>query len=56
MKLYEVPRWSWVQDEEGNVFFFEKLDGMYSYCTDNDNNVFHVAAWTEVTILKESPP
>jgi len=25
---------------------------MYSYCTNSDNEVVHLAAWTEVEIIK----
>jgi len=31
------------------VLTFYKIDGMYSLCRDNDGNIVHPAAWTEVT-------
>jgi len=62
MKLYELPRFShFTLNEEprvppdGNdpghtaaVYYFNHVDGMYSYCT-RESTVFHFAAWTEVT-------
>ena len=66
MKLYDVPNGSKVrvfQDDvrtppsspplvEGDVFTFHHIDGMYSYCTTEDGEVVHPAAWTEVEIVK----
>ena len=34
-----------VQGEELN---FRDIDGMYSYCTRDNGDVVHLAAWTEV--------
>jgi hypothetical protein len=51
MKLYEVPRRSRVKTEDGYEFNFDHIDGMYSYCTDDDGNVVHLMAWTEVEIV-----
>lgn len=58
MKLYDVPRNSRIRllgdtlssDMELN---FHHIDGMYSYCTDDDGNVMHLAAWTEIEIVKQ---
>jgi hypothetical protein len=33
--------------EQGKVYLFSHIDGMYSYCKDGDD-VVHFAAWTEV--------
>lgn len=52
-KLYEVPRNTWVKTEEGLTVFFGHIDGMYSYCTDKDKQVIHLAAWTEVKIIED---
>lgn len=30
------------------VYTLHHIDGMYSYVTDVDKNVYHFAAWTEV--------
>ena len=52
MKLYEVPRKSWViLEETGEQYFFDHIDGMYSFCKDMSGNVVHLAAWTEVRVL-----
>lgn len=67
MKLYEVPNDTFVVLREdvngpvgcepikaGTVVFFGHVDGMYSYCMDeNKVNVVHVMAATEVDILKQ---
>ncbi len=56
MKLYEVERNSKIvlKDDEGNEIKlnFHRLDGMYSYCTDQDGNPIHIAAWAEVEVEK----
>ena len=64
MKLYEVPRNTWVkvlktdkvppgapQIEQEDVVKFHHVDGMYSYCTMQDGQKCHLAAWTEVEIV-----
>jgi len=56
MKLYELPNQTYfvlmrdmVADNEAiEKFFFDHIDGMYSYCLDEKQNVIHFAAWTEV--------
>jgi hypothetical protein len=53
MKLYDVPRDSRIQLSDGTQLNFKHLDGMYSLCfTDYDEPV-HIAAWTEVAIVKQ---
>lgn len=39
---------SYIKIEDGEVLFFDHLDGMYSCCLDLAGNVIHLAAWTEV--------
>ena len=66
MKLYNVPRNSRIKVlsdikvppaaptiEEQEVLNFSHIDGMYSYCTNSDNEVVHLAAWTEVKIVDD---
>lgn len=66
MKLYDVPNGSHIivtedaqippaapNAEAGTQLFFDHIDGMYSYCTDSHGQVYHLAAWTEVEIVKE---
>jgi hypothetical protein len=65
MKLYDVPRNSKIRVvgdikippaapiiEEQEVLNFSHVDGMYSYCTNNNNEVVHLAAWAEVEIVE----
>jgi hypothetical protein len=49
--LYSVRNKSFVQVED-QVFFFDHIDGMYSFCLDMNNSVVHLAAWIEVIPLK----
>jgi hypothetical protein len=64
MKLYDVPRNSRVkvvtQDkvppgapeiESGEELNFRSIDGMYSYCTRDNGEVVHLAAWTDVEVI-----
>lgn len=55
MKLYDVPRNTRVkilsEDEEQLELNFHHIDGAYSYCKDDEGNVWHIAAWTEVEIV-----
>ena len=58
MKLYDVPRYSRVKIEglemnnkpvgEFNFFY---TDGMYSVCEDNNGEIFHLMADTEVELV-----
>lgn len=65
MKLYEVPRKTWVIPTEdttapagarkvsvGEPVFFHHCDGMYSYCKDVHGEVVHLLAWQEVSITE----
>ena len=54
MRLYEVPRDTRVVLANGLEVNFQRIDGMYSYCTDDDGDVIHLAAWTEVTIKEKN--
>lgn len=64
MKLYEVPRNSWVVPvtdtvappdarpvEKGEPVLFHHIDGMYSYCRDMFNRTVFLPAWQEVKIV-----
>ena len=33
------------------VYRFHHVDGMYSYITDTEDNVYHFAAWTDVEVV-----
>lgn len=52
MKLYEVPRETRIR-LDGEEINFHHIDGAYSYCTDDEGTVVHLAAWTEVTIVEK---
>jgi hypothetical protein len=65
MKLYNVPRNNRIKvivedkvpphappQTEGEELNFRSVDGMYSYCTRDNGEVVHLAAWTEVEIIK----
>jgi hypothetical protein len=53
VKLYDVPRNTKIvlRDEDCELkLLFSHIDGMYSYCTNDQGIVIHLAAWTEVEI------
>ena len=50
MKLFEVPKYSRIK-VGGMELDFHHIDGMYSYCTDKDGKVRHIAAWADVEVL-----
>ena len=66
MKLYDVPRNTQVivvddaikvpvaakDIAKEDIINFHHIDGMYSYCTDSEGQVCHLAAWTEVEIVE----
>ncbi len=61
VKLYEVPRETWVSTSRNpeSLFFFDHIDGMYSYCLSISGEVCHVSAGQFVlmhTLDLESPP
>ena len=66
MKLYNVPNKTWVKVLEDakvppvapkvkqeTIIFFDHIDGMYSYCLTESEEVVHLAAWTEVEIIED---
>jgi hypothetical protein len=52
MKLYEVPRKSYIR-LDGDTFFFDHVNGIYSYCLDMKGNVVHLVAWAEVELANK---
>jgi len=55
MKLYELPRDSYFSiedDPQQRVYLFKHVDGMYSVCYDMNDELIHIAAWTDVQIVK----
>ncbi len=53
--LYRMKPKQWVKTEDGNTFFFDHLDGMYSYCKDKNGNILHYAGYTPV-VPAGTPP
>lgn len=53
MKLYELPRNTFIKytNSAGEIFkiLFDHIDGMYSYCTYQEN-VIHLSASEEVEL------
>jgi hypothetical protein len=37
------------------VLIFDRIDGSYSICFDTSNQINHIAAYTEVVLVKEQP-
>ena len=52
MKLYEVPRETYITLGDGSILLFHSIDGMYSCCTDSEGNIVHIVAWAEVEIYE----
>lgn len=65
MELHRVPRNTRIRvitpeespagaaEVKAQEYNFYHIDGMYSYCTDDDGNVVHLKAWTDVEIVEE---
>jgi hypothetical protein len=61
MKLYDLPRESYftlIGDTQippearrpnlDKTYKLGNIDGMYSYCSDNEGNIYHFVAWAEI--------
>ena len=46
--LFKVPKESWVETEDGHRFFFDHLDGMYSYCNEIGGGISHYSCGIKV--------
>lgn len=56
MKLYKVPQESYIKLPGGEVLWFERLAGSYSYCkVPTTGEVVHIAAITEVEVVDLEP-
>lgn len=51
--LYNIPRNTWVETNEGHRFFFDHLDGMYSYCKEVGGGISHYNAAMKVKISQD---
>lgn len=54
-ELYKCKPRSYVMVDDA-VIFFDRIDGMYSYCKDMLGNTIHLAAWLEVVPLQRKTP
>jgi hypothetical protein len=65
-KLYELPRQTYFkllsvpetppggpECTREDIYFLSHIDGMYSYCLDNNKQIVHLAAWSEVERIEE---
>jgi hypothetical protein len=65
MKLYDVPCNTYIRivgetqtpvagviPIEGETIKFCHIDGMYSYCKNEQGDTIHLAAWTEVEVVE----
>jgi len=53
MKLYNVPRNSTIVLNDGLELKFHHIDGMYSVCTDEAGDIYHISASEEVEVKTE---
>jgi hypothetical protein len=54
--LYSVKPKSYIQmPNTGAVFYFDHLDGMYSYCLDMFGDPIQLVAWIDVIPLAKKP-
>lgn len=66
MKLYDAPTKCWVVPisdikvpiaspdiQESKPIWFDHIDGMYSYCINQDGELVHLVAWAEVYVDEE---
>lgn len=52
--LYNIPRNTWVEcAKTGHKFYFDHLDGMYSYCKEIGGGISHYAADMKVRIAEK---
>ena len=54
IKLYNVPRNSIIVLSDGLELNFHHIDGMYSVCTDEAGDIYHISAFEEVEIKEQS--
>ncbi len=65
-KLYELPRNTYFklleeptvppdapECTQGDIYFLKHIDGMYSYCLDNNKQPVHLPAWSLVERITE---
>lgn len=50
--LYSVPNKRYIKYAD-NYYWFDHIDGMYSFCTTLSGDVFHLAAFADVNELRK---
>ena len=54
--LYSVKPKSYIQmPNTGAVYYFDHIDGMYSYCLDMFGDTIHLVSWMDVIPLARKP-
>ncbi len=51
--LYNIPRNTWVETNDGHRFYFDHIDGMYSYCKEVGGGISHYSASMKVKISND---
>lgn len=54
-RLYDVEPRSYI-DVGGEIFFFDHIDGLYSYCLNMSNEVVHIPAFAQVMPMQKKNP
>jgi hypothetical protein len=55
--LYKIPRETYIQlPISEHVFFFDHIDGAYSFCRDMFGDIAHISAFAMVHPLKKKDP
>jgi hypothetical protein len=55
LKLYDLPRntyFTLAGDDSKEIFFFERVDGLFSFCRTSSNQIVHFSATSEVELLE----
>jgi hypothetical protein len=55
MKLYELPQQTYFtlkDDPKQWIYFLDHIDGLYSVCYDNNDNLIHISALADVQIVR----
>lgn len=52
-KLFEVPRNTRIRLSDDTELNFHHIDGMYSFCVDDNGDIYHIAAFEDVEIVNK---
>lgn len=53
MKLYNVPKGSYIRVADTLELFFYHIDGAYSYCKDRIGQIYNIGASTDVEVISK---